>query len=197
MRYLLLTLSIILIHGCVPGSDNPLTDANKEQIDSSALGTWFWKDEKESGYIHIGVDKRTNLLRIVMVEFDRDRKLKVSELVGHTSSLNGNNYLNLRWVRQDQAENAGYMFVKYTVNQNSLGIAFMSSGGIEKAIKAGSIKGKVNEGNLSSSVHITEGQSKLKEFILRNDKELFSEMKYLPKLKLPNQSSKRMLGGST
>jgi len=190
MRYLLLTFSIFLLLGCVPGSDNPLTDPGKEQIDSSILGTWYWKEENESGYIHIGLDEKTKLLRVIMSEFNRDGDLKSSELAGHTSSLQGNHYLNLKWVRPIPGENAGYMFIKYTVNSDSLGIAFMSSAVVEKAIRAGSIKGKVKEGRWTSSVQITEGQNKLRKFILRNDKELFSEVKYMPKLELPNEQGR-------
>ncbi|GMQ97389.1 MAG: hypothetical protein BMS9Abin15_1106 [Gammaproteobacteria bacterium] len=197
MRYFLLTFLILLLLGCVPGSDNPLTDPDKEKIDLSLLGTWYWKDENESGYIHIGLDEKTKLLRIIMSEFNKDGNLKSSELYGHTSSLQGNNYLNLRWVRQEQAENAGYLFIKYTVGPDSLGIALMNNGMVKEAIKAGSLKGKINEGRWSSSAYITEDQSKLRKFVLRNDKELFPEMKYLPRLKLPNQQGKmhKKIGG--
>jgi len=145
MRYLLITFLIIFVLGCVPCSDNPLTDPNKEQIDSSILGTWFWKDENESGYIHIGLDKESKLLRLMMLEFDRDGKLEASEFSGHTSSLGGNRYLNLKWVRPLQNEITGYMFVKYTVSPVSLGIAFMDNEVAEKAIKKGVLKGKVKK----------------------------------------------------
>jgi hypothetical protein len=191
MRYFLITLLIIYLPGCIPYSDNPITDADKEQIDASILGTWFWKDENESGYIHIGRDEKSKLLRLIMLEFDRDGELEASEFSGHTSSLEGNKYLNLKWVRPAQDKITGYMFMKYVVSSDSLGIAFMDSGLVEKGIKDGALKGKVEKGNWSSSVRITEGQKKLQKFILRNDKTLFPEMKYLPKLKLPNHSSRR------
>ena len=83
------------------------------------------------------------------------------------------------------------MFLKYTLRSGSLGFAFMDSDVTEKAIKDGTLKGNVNKGNWFSSVHITEGQKKLQEFILRNDKKLFQEMKYLPKLELPNKRSEQ------
>jgi len=191
MRYFLILFSIVFVLGCVPYSDNPLTAPNKEQIDSSILGTWFWKDENESGYIHIGLDEKSKLLRLMMLEFDRDGELEASEFSGHTSSLNGNKYLNLKWVRPVQGEITGYIFVKYVVSSDSLCIAFMDSDVAEKAINDGSLKGKVKKGNWSSSVHITEGQKKLQEFILQKDKELFSEIKCLPKLKLPNKRSEQ------
>ena len=191
MRYFLITFSIIFVLGCVPYSDNPLTDPSKDQIDSSILGTWFWKDENESGYIHIGLYEKSKLLRLIMLEFDRDGELEASEFSGHTSSLEGNKYLNLKWVRPAQDEITGYMFIKYMVRSGSLGIAFMDSEVAEKAIKRGSLKGKVKKVNWSSSIRITEGQKNLQEFILRKDKELFQEIKYFPKLELPNRRSEQ------
>ena len=189
MRYFLITLLTIFVLGCVPDSDNPLTDSNKEQIDSSILGTWFWKDENESGFIHIGRDEKSKLLTLIMVDFDRDEEVEASEFSGHTSLLEENKYLNLKWVHPPQAEITGYIFVKYVVSSSSLGIALMDSEIVEKAIKNGSLKGKLKKDKWSFSVHITEGQKKLQGFIRQKDKELFPEMKYLQKLKLPNQSS--------
>jgi len=186
MRYFSILLSVVFVLGCVPYSDNPLTAPNKEQLDSSILGTWFWKDENESGYVHIGLDEESKLLRLIMLEIDRDGELEASEFSGHTSSLEGNKYLNLKWVHPEQDEIIGYMFVKYTASTDSLGLALMDSEVAEKAINIGSLKGQVKKGNWSSSVHIKEGQKELQEFIVRKDKELFPEMKHLRRLELPN-----------
>ena len=191
MRYFLITFSIIFVLGCVPYSDNPLTTPGKEQIDSAIFGTWFWKEDNESGYIHIGPDKKSKLLRLLMLEFDRDGELEVSEFSGHTSSLEGSRYLNLKWVRPAQGDITGYMFIKYRVSSGSLGIALMDSKVAEKAIKKGLLKGEVKKSDWSSSVRITEGQEKLQKFILRKDNELFPEMKYLQKLELPNKRSEQ------
>lgn len=189
MRNFFISFLIILLLGCVPHSDNPLTDPNKEQIDPLVIGTWFWKDEKESGYIHIGLDDKSQLLSLIMLEFDKDGQLKVSEFSGHTSSLEGNSYFNLKWKRPVQDEITGYMFMKYIVKSKSLGIALMDNKIVEKAITDQDIRGKVKKLNWSSSVRITEGSKKLREFILQNDNELFPEKIYLQKLKLPNNNS--------
>ena len=189
-----MAFSIIFVLSCIPYSDNPLTAPGEEPIDSSIFGTWFWKEENTSGYIHIGLDEVSKSLRLLMLEHKGDGELEVSEFSGHTSSLEGNRYLNLKWVRPTQNENTGYLFVKYVVGPASLGIALMDSDVAERAIKEGSIKGKLEEGDKSSSVHITEGQETLQKFILRNDKELFPEMKYLQKLELPNKRSDQTHG---
>jgi hypothetical protein len=61
---------------------------------------------------------------------------------------------------------------------------------LEKAIEAGKIKGKVEKGKWIPSVYITQEEKKLRKFIIENDKILFSEMKYLPRLNLPNHKKK-------
>ena len=186
VRYLI-PFSILFVLSCIPYSDNPLTAPGQESMDSSLCGTWFWKEENASGYIHIGLDREPKLLRLLMLEYKRDGELKVSEFSGHTSLLEGNRYLNLKWVRPVQDEDTGYMFVKYVVGPASLGIALMDSNVAETAIKKGWLKGRVEEGDNSSSVRIKEGQEKLQKFILRKDKELFPEMQYVQKLELPNK----------
>ena len=186
MRCLLLILLAISLVGCVPYSDNPITEPNQQTMDSSIYGTWFWKEDNESGFIHMGLDQKTKLLRVIMVEFDKDGGLKLSEFAGHTSSLADNKYLNLKWVIPADEE-PGYLFVKYEVSAGTFGISLMDNAAVEQAIKDGSLKGEVKEDDWFSSVHITEESKKLQEFVVKNDKELFKEKTYLRRLDLPKQ----------
>lgn len=188
MRKFLIAFSIIFLFGCIPYSDNPITDPNKENIDSSIIGTWFWNEKNDSGYIHIGLDEKSKLLKLLMVEFSKDGEIKVSEFSGHTSLLEENKYLNLKWVRPEQNDGSGYMFVKYTVSQESFGIAFMDNDVVEQAINGGILNGVVVKEKWSLSVRITEGQQKLQKFILQKDKELFNETKHFQKLILPDEN---------
>ena len=187
MRYFLIAVSLVFVLSCIPNSENPITDPNPEKIDLSILGTWFWKDENESGYIHIGLDGKTKLLKLVMIDTKSDGELDISEYSGHTSSLGGNSYLNLKWLRPEEFKTNGYFFVKYTISQSSLGIALIDSGFVVKAIEGRSLKGKLGKDKFFTSIYITEGQKKIQQFILNNDKALFPEIKYLPKLKLPDK----------
>lgn len=188
MRYLLITFAALFLVGCVAVSDNPLTDPGKAQQDCSILGAWTWDVESSPTIVHIGVDEASNQLRIVMLEYDKHCKLDSAELSGHASTLKGNTYLNLKWVRPEENAGIGYMLVKYVVRSDALGIAFMDCGVLELAMRNGAIKGEIEIGGCP---RITEGQKKLQEFISRKDKELFPEMVYMPKLKLPDQSSKQ------
>ncbi len=190
MRYFILLLSMLFLLGCIPYADHALTEPNKEQIDPSVIGTWFWKDNRESGYIHIGLDEETKLIRLIMIEMKKDGRLKSTELTGHTSSLAKNTYLNLKWKQPEDDKSTGYMFIKYRITSDGLGLGFMNPEVVEKAIEAGSLKGKVEKGKWLSLVYITQEPKKLRKFILKNDKVLFPEMKYLPRLKLPDHEVK-------
>lgn len=176
---------LVFLLGCVPYSDNPLTDPDKATIDFSILGTWYWKEERESGYVHIGLDKESKLLRVIVVEFDKDGGLGVSEYSGHTSSMGDKAYLNIKEVRPP-GEQQGYLFVKYRIQGERLGISIINNQAVVAAIKDGRLKGRIQESKWFSSPQITESQQALQPFILKNDKELFKDEARLHRLNLPH-----------
>ncbi len=189
MRYLAIAFMVIFLGGCVPYSDNPLTDPNSEKIDAAILGTWFWNEENDSGFIHIGLNKESKLLQMIMIEHNKDGTIDVSEFNGHTSSLGNNKYLNLKWVRPSD-EPKGYLLIKYSTEGESLAISLLNAKVIENAIKEGSLKGTVGKGKDAYSLSITEEQKKLQQFVLKHDKELFQEKSNLNRLNLPQPNSK-------
>lgn len=189
MRYLAILFMVIFLGGCVPYSDNPLTDPNCEKIDATIVGTWFWNEEGESGFVHIGLNKESKLLQVIMIEHDKDGTIDVSEFNGHTSSLGNNKYLNLKWVRPAD-EPKGYLLIKYSTEGESLAISLLNAKVIENAIKEGSLKGTVGKEKYAYSLSITEEQKKLQQFVLKHDKELFQEKSNLNQLNLPQPNSK-------
>jgi hypothetical protein len=189
MRNLAILFMVIFFGGCVPYSDNPLTDPNCEKIDAAILGTWFWNEESDSGFVHIGLNKESKLLQVIMIEHDKDGTIDVSEFNGHTSSLGNNKYLNLKWVRPAD-EPKGYLLIKYSTEGESLAISLLDAQVIENAIKEGSLKGTVGKEKYAYSLSITEEQKKLQQFVLKHDKELFQEKSNLNRLNLPQPNSK-------
>ena len=189
MRYLAILFMVIFFGGCVPYSDNPLTDPNCEKIDAAILGTWFWNEKSDSGFIHIGLNKESKLLQVIMIEHDKDGTIDVSEFNGHTSSLGNNKYLNLKWVRPAD-EPKGYLLIKYSTEGESLAISLLNAKVIENAIKEGSLKGTVGKEKYAYSLSITEEQKKLQQFVLKHDKELFQEKSKLNRLNLPQPDSR-------
>lgn len=181
--FLLLALAIT-ITACVPDSKNPLTGFDRDALDASIYGTWYWKDERESGYLHFGQEKGTGQLQLMMVELDSSGKIDVTQLHGHTSLLGESRYLNLKLVPPEDGISE-YIFLKYAISEKGLGLAFMDPSVIEKAIADNVLAGRVEKGGHFSSVHLSETSSKLQEFVRENDQALFFEMKYLPRLALP------------
>ena len=174
MRHILLLLLLVSIGGCVPYSDDPLTDPGQQAMDATIYGTWYWKDDHEVGYVHMGLDKESKLLQVHMVEFGQNGEMHVSQLTGHTSSFSDHTYLNLKWVNAKD-ENPGYLFVKYEAKGDVLTIALMNNETAEKAIHAGRLKGEVIKGKWSSTAHITESGESLRQFVAEQDRELFKE----------------------
>ena len=185
MRHIFLLLLIISIGGCVPYSDDPLTDPGLQAMDASVYGTWYWKDDNEVGYVHMGLDKESKLLQVHMVEFGQNGEMHVSQLTGHTSAFSDHTYLNLKWVNAKD-ENPGYLFVKYEAKGDVLTIALMNNETAEKAIEAGLVKGEVIKGKWFSAAHITESGEALRQFMAAHDRELFKEKTPLHRLNAAN-----------
>lgn len=182
-KVILLSL-LIFISGCIPFFDHPLTDADKSKIDADIIGTWFWKDRNETGYIHIGLVQDTNLLKIILLEVDQNNKIKTTEFWGHTSSLAANKYLNLKSIHPEN-NISGYLIIKYQTSKFALTMSLMSTTKISKAVNDGLLKGELSDSGLMASVRISAEQRKLQDFILKNDATLFKETTCLQRLRLP------------
>lgn len=183
MRYLWWVCLAAILNGCIPYSDNPLTTADNQGPDPAILGTWFFSEEGETVFLHIGIDEKTKGLRLVMVEFQKDGEVKTSELIGHTSRLEKHTYMNLRWDQPPDPE-AGYLFVKYQVVGERIGLGLIRSEAVEKSIREGLIKGKIEETQKNKSAQLTDSSEQLREFVQKHDAALFEELKWMDRLDL-------------
>jgi hypothetical protein len=188
----LLALACLLVGvpGCVPVSVYPLTDAGAGEKDPGLMGDWFHREGREVLFLHVGFVKEAGLLRLVMIEYDRQGVLKDSEWTGHISRLDGNRYLNLNPVRPEP-ETPGYLFVKYRIDGDRLCVSLASEKAFEEAIAAGRLRGVVKKDGASSSVLITEEPAGLQRFVLENDRKLFPEESCLSRLSLPETPDPR------
>ncbi len=192
MRYLLWVCLAAVLNGCIPYSDNPLTAQDNQVPDPAILGTWFIHEEGETVFLHIGIDAKTKGLRVAMVEFQKDGEVKTSELIGYTSRLENHTYINLRWDQPSDSE-AGYLFIKYQVVGERIGLGLIRSEAVEKAIKEGLIKGKVDETQKFKSAQLTDSSEQLREFVEKHDAELFEQFQWMNRLDF----SKSHAGAST
>jgi hypothetical protein len=184
MRYFWVALILAVFGGCIPYSDSPLAPPSEDSFDSALCGSWFVRDNDETVLLHFGRDRKSHLLRVVMIESRKDGDLDISEFSGHTSRTGERHYLNLQWV-QPTGQPKGYLFVKYVVTEKRLGIALADLEAIETAIDKGALKGeKGRDKDVSFSVRITDTPERLRDYFEKHDKELFGEMQYLERLEL-------------
>lgn len=188
-RVLLLML-LFSSSACVPDSKNPLTAFDRDAMDASVYGSWFWKDEHESGYLHFGQEKDSGLLKLMMIELNSSGKIGVTQMLGHTSQLGDSHYLNLKFV-PSQDGISEYIFIKYVISEKGLGLAFMDSAVIEKAIADKVLAGTVAQKQRVTSVRLSDTSKNLQQFVRENELALFAEMKFLSQLVLPADDSSR------
>ena len=176
-----------LLSACVPQAERPLTEPYEQPLDRSLLGSWFWRHGSETGFLHVGLDFRSGLLRLVMLDFNRDSELEVSEFVGHTSILGAHRYLNLKWLRPEDGI-TGYLFVQYRREHDALAISIADSRVFEEAVEGGVLQGVLKPKNkLFGSVRITAAATELQRFLMENDDRLFPEYQRVRRLPLPGE----------
>ncbi|SPD75457.1 hypothetical protein PITCH_A630002 [uncultured Desulfobacterium sp.] len=180
MRYIRLSLLIFMFSGCIPYSENPLTAPGEQGLDQKIMGSWYYHDRDETVFLHIGKDSKTKGLRLVMAEFHKDNEIVVYVFVGHTSLVGDKTYLNLRWDQPDE-QDKGYLFAKYNMKGEQLGLGLIRADSVETAIREGKIRGKIGEGE-EASVIITDSPERLRGFFQKHDKELFEQIQYMKRL---------------
>ncbi len=191
MRYFWWVWLAAILNGCIPYSDNPLTAPDKAGPDPAILGTWFLHEEGETVFLHLGIDEKTKGLRVVMVEFQKDGEVKTSELIGHTSRLGNNTYMNLRWDWPADPE-TGYLFVKYQIKGNRIALGLIRSDEVEKAIREGKLQGRIDQN--PTSVRLTGSSEQLQEYVQRQDAALFEELKWMNRWNLSQDPAGASLG---
>lgn len=173
MPYLRAIFILMVLAGCIPYSEYPLTAPGEQEIDREVCGSWYYKDEKNYGYIHMGVNKESHRLDIIVAEFDKTGNMEISEYSGHTALLAGNRYFNIKEIRPNRKPT--YFFVKYRAEKDFLVVSLMDVNAVEIAIKKEGLEGEISKGQYLSSVRITADKKKLQQFIKDHDKTLFKK----------------------
>ena len=163
IRSLVLVGTCLLLASCID-SKTPLTSPEQAKIDPKLAG--LWRAEMEDGrveYYHAApADNKlpAGVLRLVSVSYNKTGSLsRPGELLAFSSSVNGNKYLNVALIDGkdlDQFANAGwkpelvkgYIVAKYQVQGDTLTLWGMDRDAKRRAIKAGKIKGTVDENNV-------------------------------------------------
>ena len=185
-------MSCLFLSGCMPESDQPLSDPKDAVIDQRLLGVWLWigEDESEGGlsFMHF-VANNQQIIDVVIVGHPVSDGASVSGYKVFTTTSGSQNYLNIKeWSPEKDEVSKNYMFARYEISGQDILTIWVMEGldTIIEAIEAGRLKGRIEKGRYISDATITDNSVKIIEFIQgANQQELFGEGSHFRKLQLP------------
>jgi len=152
MAKFIVVLLTALSCSCIPESKEPLSSPVEAKIDSRLFGVWHSEVMLNSVYIHISTDKdacKKGLMDVIYVDHNQVGPAFALHFRGFVSTIGDVNYMNLQHCSADPSSEGliceeYYFFAKYQVAQDGLlRVWLMSEQPVEKAIKAGKLKGQV------------------------------------------------------
>jgi hypothetical protein len=157
-RAIFLTVAVLgFACGCVD-SKNPLSSADSAKVDEGIVGTWRESTNDGETIYHVGLagDKYpAGMLRIIAVTSHNNTLEAPSHYVGYTTTLGGKTYLNIvldEGKIKDFGQNGwdaekvdGYYFVRYKIDGDKGTVWSINNDTRKEAIKAGKIKGVIED----------------------------------------------------
>lgn len=180
LKFVVVLMAILALGGCVIKSKEPLTQIGSEKLDRSVIGTWYWNDPNETGYVHIGLDSEKRY-KVVMIEINDSGDIKTREFLAHSSALKTGKYLNV--VSLEKNSSSAYLFIKYEVTEEGLSLSLPDSSVFEEAVASKDLKGDVVKGKRKDIV-LVDSSTNLTKFVIDNDGELFPDSNLLRRVKL-------------
>jgi hypothetical protein len=188
-----LGLLLLICTSCVD-SEKPLSDPKQSTADPGLSGVWRGqnKDSDVESY-HVGLvgdNFPAGMLRIKCIVHDKNGQLPHpdnDDLLAFTTTLGNNHYLNVTSLSTEQIkklENSkwepsmadGYFLARYELTGDKLVIAFMDDQQKKEAIKAGKIKGNID----NNPALITDTMENLVRFVTTADQEKLFPTKDAP-----------------
>ncbi len=173
-------IAILVLGGCVIESKKPLTEIGSEKLDDSIIGTWYWNEPNETGFVHIGLNSETRY-KIVMVETNGSGDIKTREFLAHSSALKTGRYLNV--VSQQKNSPKTFLLIRYEVSKEGLNLFLPDSSVFEKGVESKMLKAEFTKGK-NKEIVLLDSSKKLANFVVENDAQLFPEGSLLHRLKL-------------
>jgi hypothetical protein len=171
------------ITGCIPESKNPLSPADKAEVDQNLVGSWSPIDQDTGkavpeSVLHISRDAdqpRSGGLMTGTWRGFNDGDVKDAKFSIFSTKIGENTYLNLA-PEELLKESKGYMILKYRLSGSRLEMFVMDQAETAKAIEAGLILGTAErdrKGRLISAL-VTDTSENLSRFLReRGDAAIF------------------------
>lgn len=173
-------IAILVLGGCVIESKKPLTEIGSEKLDNSIIGTWYWNEPNETGFVHIGLNSEKRY-KIVMVETNGSGDIKTREFLAHSSALKTGRYLNV--VSLEKSSSKAFLLIRYEVSKNGLNLFLPDSSVFEKAVESKTLKAEFIKGK-NKGIVLQDSSKNLANFVVENDAQLFPEGSLLHRIKL-------------
>jgi|GEM_PF-5846042 len=190
MRTILVLLSLVLFAGCID-SENPITPARPGSLDPRLLGTWYWKDKDDAGFLHIGKSDTPEYITIIVIEDRKDGLLSMDQYRAHGSRIGSATYLNIHQ-SGSKKEKTKYIFVKYRIDKDMLLYSFADHRVKEHDIRATTIKGVLTNNHeviaADNAAVMTAGSEEIVRYLKKHDKRVFREFRGIVRAMLPDRS---------
>lgn len=177
---LIFLLSIIML-GCYPEFNSPLSEPENSAIDERLLGTWSIANKKNAGYVHIEKDSNSALTMTLV----NTKNFDASDIYTiFSTQLDNSFYMNLQ--DEELRKNNKYIIAKYIIkDKKELNILMIENNKIIQDIKKGKLDGKISGQGMngfSKKVEINEPSQVLAEYLKSNNRVIFDQVITLQKV---------------
>lgn len=167
LRYVFVLFILAVLPGCLVQTETFLTERADAETDDRLIGVWTVPhNEDETGFLFVreADDGGMDVLTLELREDDdtRHQRPKWDVAVAWPTTIAGLGYLNL--IMDD-----GRLIVAYRVNaDDTMEFGVMNTDLLKKAVQAGKLKGKLEQGFLGTEVLLTDSADNIKSFIRDN-----------------------------
>lgn len=161
-RLVAVTGLVMLLGGCLPESENPLTPPELAIEAPELIGLWRAPIEDAMLFVHV-LRGDGGQLHVVTVAHEADGSGDTELYVAHVSETGGRRFVNL--LPADAAAPQRYVFVGYDVAGATLTLHLLSSEALAAAIDAGALAGEVDETGLGLDVRLTGPGEQIAAFL--------------------------------
>lgn len=185
LRGLALALWVaLMLSGCVPELDQPLSDPASASPDSRLLGTWIGSTPDGEGPVWIHFTRSgSSLTDIVLICPEPGKGAEASFYRMHPTAAPGSDFMNVKAytprnalsLKVDEEEKyprpGGYRLAKYHISPEGTLRIWILTDAIARHIEEGQLRGQVRKDGFAKEVKITESPEKFIAFLSKTDHE--------------------------
>ncbi len=167
IRAAFVLLALLVLPGCLVQTETFLSERAGAGIDERLIGVWTVPhNQDETGFLFVRAAKEGGMDVLTMELPDDDEKKhqspKWDTAIAWPTEIDGLGYLNM--IMDD-----GHLIVAYRVNADgSAEFGIMNPEPLKKAVEAGRIKGRFDDGFLGPDVTLTDTAENIAAFIRDN-----------------------------